>query len=74
MPAPAHPPLPEPPQWGDAPLHAEPPPVGQWQVFQWGESHKDGPDPEPQPWGSRLPNASPDSHPDDDEFPLSSYV
>ncbi len=43
-------------------------------MFQWGESHKDGPDPEPQPWGSRLPNASPDSHPDDDEFPLSSYV
>ena len=43
-------------------------------MFRWGEGHTDDPDPEPQPWGSRLPNASPDSHPDDDEFPLSSYI
>ncbi len=61
-------------QWGDAPLHAKPAPVGQWQQFQWGNDVTHGPDPEPQPWTSRPRNASPDSHPDDDEFPLSSYV
>ena len=60
--------------WGDAPLHAEPAPVGQWQMFQWGNAGPHGPDPEPEPWASWPPYASPDSHPDEDDFPLSSYV
>jgi hypothetical protein len=67
-------PRPTPLQCGDAPLHAEHAPVGQWQMFSWGNDQTHGPDPEPQPWASRPPSASPDSHPYDDEFPLSSYV
>ncbi len=35
-------------QWGNGPIHVDPFPVDQWQVFQWG-THPHGPETEPQP-------------------------
>jgi hypothetical protein len=70
---------PSPREWGNAPLHTMAAAPAPWHVFTWGRNVSPaGPDPEPQPWGSRCPpsHSSSDFNPDneDDHTHLQQYV